>query len=264
MAKKKYYGVKVGRMPGVYGTWAECQKQVNGYSHALYKSFSSEEEANKFIYGPSTAKEKLDNDKNHHIGFAKQISPHKELADQLNNQEIVDKKRYPANVNINLNVYALNNELARKAVAAYIEGQTSLISDLNLAGIKLGITGIKHKIDKQKEPFKEEASGQISSPKNEFITKRRNKNTQEAIAPEKSPLNQNKSISCDELSLYLGKSVTPETLLNSHKNDRMLTLGDYKVAVLKRSGILVIEVYKYREIVASYYCKELNDLYHKW
>ena len=39
MAKKKFYAVQNGRVPGVYLTWDECKKQVDGYSGASYKSF---------------------------------------------------------------------------------------------------------------------------------------------------------------------------------------------------------------------------------
>ena len=49
MAKKKYYAVKEGRVPGIYNSWDECTAQVNGYSGAIYKSFSSIEEAEIFI-----------------------------------------------------------------------------------------------------------------------------------------------------------------------------------------------------------------------
>lgn len=45
----KYYAVKKGRIPGVYHTWDECKKQVDGYSGAVYKSFSSLQEANDFL-----------------------------------------------------------------------------------------------------------------------------------------------------------------------------------------------------------------------
>lgn len=45
----KYYAVKVGLNPGVYNTWEECQKNVIGYEGAIYKSFSSLDEANAFI-----------------------------------------------------------------------------------------------------------------------------------------------------------------------------------------------------------------------
>ena len=43
MAKKKFYAVQNGRVPGVYLTWDECKKQVDGYSGASYKSFPTRE-----------------------------------------------------------------------------------------------------------------------------------------------------------------------------------------------------------------------------
>lgn len=49
MAKKKYYGVKVGKTPGVYLTWEECKSQVDGYSGAVYKSFPTLAEAEEFV-----------------------------------------------------------------------------------------------------------------------------------------------------------------------------------------------------------------------
>ena len=48
---KKYYAVKRGKKVGVYETWDECKAQVNGFSGASYKSFSSREEALMFING---------------------------------------------------------------------------------------------------------------------------------------------------------------------------------------------------------------------
>lgn len=38
----KYYAVKSGRRPGIYTNWPDCEKQVHGYSGAVYKSFSTE------------------------------------------------------------------------------------------------------------------------------------------------------------------------------------------------------------------------------
>jgi len=49
MAKKKYYAVRVGKVSGIYYTWEECKAQVDGVSGALYKSFSSLEEAEQYI-----------------------------------------------------------------------------------------------------------------------------------------------------------------------------------------------------------------------
>lgn len=61
MPKKKYYAVRVGKVPGIYNTWEECKAQIDGVSGAVYKSFSSLEEAERYIQnvpedGPDTAK----------------------------------------------------------------------------------------------------------------------------------------------------------------------------------------------------------------
>lgn len=45
----KFYAVKKGYNVGIYNTWAECQREVNGYSGAIYKSFGSYEEAENFL-----------------------------------------------------------------------------------------------------------------------------------------------------------------------------------------------------------------------
>lgn len=47
MAKQKYYVVWVGRKPGIYTSWADCQKQTNQFEQAKFKSFQSKEEAEK-------------------------------------------------------------------------------------------------------------------------------------------------------------------------------------------------------------------------
>lgn len=48
---KKFYAVKVGKVPGVYTTWAECQSSVEHFPGAKYKSFPTEAEALEFVYG---------------------------------------------------------------------------------------------------------------------------------------------------------------------------------------------------------------------
>ncbi|MCI1974934.1 MAG: ribonuclease H family protein [Limosilactobacillus sp.] len=47
----KVYAVKKGRHPGIYLTWPECQQEINGYSGAVYKSFSSKSSAKKWLSG---------------------------------------------------------------------------------------------------------------------------------------------------------------------------------------------------------------------
>jgi ribonuclease HI len=45
--KQKYYVVWQGHNPGIFTSWAECEKQVKGFAAAQYKSFDSLKEAEK-------------------------------------------------------------------------------------------------------------------------------------------------------------------------------------------------------------------------
>ncbi len=57
--KTKYYAVKNGRKTGIFETWDECKAQVEKYSGAIYKSFSTKDEALEFL-GMEIKKEKDD------------------------------------------------------------------------------------------------------------------------------------------------------------------------------------------------------------
>ena len=45
----KYYVVKKGNKPGIYNTWDECKAQIEGFNGAIYKSFSSLDDANNYF-----------------------------------------------------------------------------------------------------------------------------------------------------------------------------------------------------------------------
>lgn len=49
----KIYAVRKGRNTGIFETWAECQEQITGFSGAVYKSFTSYDEAVKYMGGES-------------------------------------------------------------------------------------------------------------------------------------------------------------------------------------------------------------------
>ena len=49
MGKKKFYAVKKGVKPGIYESWEECKKNIEGISNALYKGFTRLEEANSYL-----------------------------------------------------------------------------------------------------------------------------------------------------------------------------------------------------------------------
>ena len=46
---KKFYAVKVGRQTGIFNSWEECRKQVDGYPGSIFKSFNTAAEACAFI-----------------------------------------------------------------------------------------------------------------------------------------------------------------------------------------------------------------------
>nr|WP_314634237.1 ribonuclease H family protein [uncultured Oribacterium sp.] len=51
-----YYAVKIGKNPGIYSSWAECEKQVKGYPNAQFKKWKTREEAEAYINGSGNAK----------------------------------------------------------------------------------------------------------------------------------------------------------------------------------------------------------------
>lgn len=55
---KKYYAVKIGKVPGIYTTWDACRQMVDGYPGAVYKSFPTAEQAAVFLETDSSEKEK--------------------------------------------------------------------------------------------------------------------------------------------------------------------------------------------------------------
>lgn len=54
--QRKWYVVWVGRAPGIYPTWSECERQVKGFPRAKFKSFTSEPEAKQAFNGVGQAK----------------------------------------------------------------------------------------------------------------------------------------------------------------------------------------------------------------
>ncbi|WP_308637475.1 ribonuclease H [Paenibacillus silvisoli] len=51
MAKQKFYVVWVGRKPGVYTSWGDCQAQTSGFEDAKFKSYESRAEAEQAFQG---------------------------------------------------------------------------------------------------------------------------------------------------------------------------------------------------------------------
>ena len=64
----KYYAVQRGRSTGVFFSWPECQKQVAGFSGAIFKSFPTLEEAEAFVNGEE--KQMLKTEKTEDVGVS--------------------------------------------------------------------------------------------------------------------------------------------------------------------------------------------------
>jgi ribonuclease HI len=52
MSKNKFFVVWEGKEPGIYKSWEECKKQVNGFEGALFKGFTTEAEAKEAMVSP--------------------------------------------------------------------------------------------------------------------------------------------------------------------------------------------------------------------
>lgn len=63
---QKFYAVKNGKTAGIYRSWNECKEQVHGYPGALYKSFLTLMEAERYLQGTAEKKE-ADADNLYHI-----------------------------------------------------------------------------------------------------------------------------------------------------------------------------------------------------
>lgn len=50
-----FYAVQLGKKPGVYTSWSECQEQTTGFKGARFKKFDTEEEALDFVKGKAVA-----------------------------------------------------------------------------------------------------------------------------------------------------------------------------------------------------------------
>ena len=58
----KFYAVKIGRAIGIFESWNECKKSVEGYPGAEFKSFCSREEAESFLKSENIWKHRISED----------------------------------------------------------------------------------------------------------------------------------------------------------------------------------------------------------
>ena len=56
----KFYAVKKGKIPGIYNSWDDCKKMVDGFPGAVYKSFKTLEEAETFVGAEGSSRKRSD------------------------------------------------------------------------------------------------------------------------------------------------------------------------------------------------------------
>lgn len=144
MAKKKYYAVLKGKVPGIYYDWDSCKKNVDGFKGAIYKSFPTIEEANAFIENGGI---KQNEDKNINVSKSKEADS-RDIMESTKEEFIayVDGSYNDANKKVGLGVImGVGGDIVRisKEVAA-----NDLISMRNVAGeIKASEEAIKYALE---------------------------------------------------------------------------------------------------------------------
>lgn len=108
---KKYYAVAKGKTPGIYFTWDDCKAQVEGFSGAMYKGFTSLSEAENFI--ENVIGKKLDKD-----------YEQMELPNMLTEQMSISENEYKQNELAEGSVYTSGMDAisTKEHLVAYVDG----------------------------------------------------------------------------------------------------------------------------------------------
>ncbi|XP_029451658.1 ribonuclease H1-like [Rhinatrema bivittatum] len=98
-AARMYYAVRIGKKPGVYQTWEECNEQVNRFPSARYKKFATEEEAWAFVdstksAGPSSEckSETCHEGEVENLNLSRSKRPHQQLSSSEDEEELEHKR----------------------------------------------------------------------------------------------------------------------------------------------------------------------------
>lgn len=54
-----YYVVRKGKTPGIYTSWAECKKEIEGFTGAEFRKFESQTEAQNYLNGAPAPRQKI-------------------------------------------------------------------------------------------------------------------------------------------------------------------------------------------------------------
>lgn len=129
----KYYAVKKGFKTGIFNTWNECKQVVNGYSGAIYKSFSTLKEAQEYLG---------DVDRQVNVVIDKDIVDDNNNKNNSNDSNINRPFAFvDGSFNIATHVYGYGGFIEHDGIRDYIQGsgkEPDMASMRNVAGEVLG------------------------------------------------------------------------------------------------------------------------------
>ncbi len=148
----KFYAVKVGKIPGIYTTWLECSKNVTGFSGAVYKSFPTLEEAERYIgiTNSNNSTENIREDNNSTENIRENIKTdqlREQLGEQVRNKRL-DMVRWNFDEKSTIFVDGAYNKNTRPNAYGsvtnhrgvdLIEGNKHLLSDMEIVRIDLPV-----------------------------------------------------------------------------------------------------------------------------
>jgi ribonuclease HI len=116
------YAVKIGSVPGIYKTWLECVKQINGYQGAIYKKFNNMNEAILFMNSNDNnhikSKEKNKSDPNNTYSIIKYLISNNDKDNDndidTNNQNKKTKLNYDDDFNKNIYIFCDGSAIHKK------------------------------------------------------------------------------------------------------------------------------------------------------
>lgn len=140
---KKFYAVRKGELSGIYTTWDECKKQVQGFKGAEYKSFETLEDAKNYI---NIVPKEIDTALTAYVdgSFNKDtFTAGYGLALVVNNEIIYsDKKSFPGHpYNVHRNVFGEVKGSEEAIKLAIEKGYKSVCITYDYKGIECWATG---------------------------------------------------------------------------------------------------------------------------
>ncbi|KAE8834604.1 hypothetical protein PTNB85_05937 [Pyrenophora teres f. teres] len=140
-ANPKLYAVKAGKTPGIYSTWDEAKLQIDGFSEAIYQSFSTRTEAEAFMKGTGTHKAKPGKSKYYGVAAGHQTGVYTNWADvqtKIKGYKGAEQKSFPTRVEAQAYVDA---KTRGKSAPIGVQGHLTISDTSSVTTLKMDRSG---------------------------------------------------------------------------------------------------------------------------